>query len=58
MNRTPTEKALIAARAMQARMERKRRLAAIERDWYDAPVGDLSRVKPVNKPRRILRPIY
>lgn len=58
MNRTPTEKALIAARAMQARMERKRRLAAIERDWHDAPVGDLSSVKPVNKPRRILRPVY
>lgn len=58
MNRTPMEKAIIAARAIQARNERKRRLAAIERDWYDAPVGDLSRVKPVNKPRRILRPIY
>lgn len=58
MNRTPMQKAIIAARAAQARIERKRRRERIERDWHDAPVGDLSSVKPANKPRRILRPIY
>lgn len=58
MTRPRIESALIAARAAQARIERKRRAAQIEQDWRDSPVGDLSTVKPVNRPRRILRPIY
>lgn len=52
------DSALIAARAAQARIDRKRRLAQIERDWRDSPVASLASVAPVNKPRRILRPVY
>ena len=50
--------ALIAARAEQARIERKRRAAQVEQDWMDSPIGDLSTVQLVNRPRRILRPVY
>ena len=58
MTRPRIESALIAARAAQARIERKRRAAQVEQDWRDSPVGDLSTVQPVNRPRRILRPVY
>lgn len=50
--------AIIAARAAQARIERKRRQAQLQREWESAPIADLSTVTPVNRPRRILRPIY
>ena len=34
------------------------RAAKVERAWRESPIADLSRVQPVNRPRRILRPIY
>lgn len=52
------ERALIAARAAQARIDRKRRREQLERDWKDSPVGDLSTVKIGRKARVILRPVY
>ena len=52
------QSAIIAARAAQARIERKRRRERIERDWLDSPVGDASKVKLSVKPRRLLRPVY
>jgi len=52
------QSALIAARAAQARIDRKRRREQIERDWKDSPVGDLSKVTIGRKARVILRPVY
>lgn len=52
------DSALIAARAAQARIERKRRRDAAVKDWQDSPIGDLSTVPLAVKPRRILRPVY
>ena len=58
MTRPSMERAIIAARAAQARIERKRRNAQRVKDWQDSPVGDLSTVTPSRKPRRILRPVF
>jgi hypothetical protein len=58
MTRPRMESALIAARAAQARIERKRRQAQIAQHWLESPVGDASKINLSVKPRRILRPVY
>lgn len=40
------------------RVAREIRARKMQQAWLDAPKASLARVAPVNRPRRILRPIY